>query len=120
MFPEFIVGFYARVHKFPAGDTNHSELSYFEGLKRGKVKDERYSIILTGLAMINVKYLDLFLMELPAEFLAHIKKNMNCEDIAMNLVVSAHLGKIKGHRMNSGIKVRLEGGIKMIESQNSM
>ena len=58
-------------------------------------------------------------MELPAEFLAHIEKNMNCEDIAMNLVVSSHLGKIKGRRMNSGIKVRLEGGIKMIEGENS-
>ena len=118
MFPEFIIGFQARVHTFDTSDTNHTKLYYFEGLKRGKIKGDRYSIILTTLAMINVNYLDLFLTELPAEFLAYIDKNMNCEDIAMNVIVSAYLGKIKGRKMNSCIKVRLEGKLQMIESQN--
>ncbi len=50
----------------------------------------RYSLILTGAAFIHREYLKIYTESLPASASKLISSYFNCEDIAMNYVISGH------------------------------
>ena len=78
-------------------------------------------MILTSSAMLNVKYLDMFQTTLPAKYMTHIKEFMNCEDIAMNVIVADYLAKVNSrHKTSCCIKVKSQHKIKKLESKNGM
>ena len=47
-----------------------------------------YSMILTGAAFLHRWYLDFYTHVMPDEIRAYVRSNMNCEDIAMNFLIS--------------------------------
>lgn len=51
---------------------------------------EWYSLVPTGLAFIHVSFLDVYSssLKMPTEMRAHVDKKFNCEDLAMNYLVS--------------------------------
>ena len=54
---------------------------------------KQYSMILTKMMIISAEYLTAYSCLMPGEILAFIDANMNCEDIAMNFLVSALHGQ---------------------------
>ncbi|CAL8078510.1 unnamed protein product [Calicophoron daubneyi] len=76
---ERMVGFAARVHE-PASD----------GWRYDTDASHHYSMILTGIAIFHRYYLYAYTYEMPAVIRDLVDKGMNCEDIAMNLLI-AHL-----------------------------
>ena len=77
-----IVGIYPR-HYY----TGNGELKY----NMDPLKD--YSMILTKMMIIGSEYLTAYTCLLPGEMHAYIDANMNCEDIAMNFLISGLQGK---------------------------
>ena len=72
-----IVGKYGRLM-----NTDKNGLFYYD------IYADKYNLILTGFAFLHVHYHDVF-QQLPIRVLTFINKYMNCEDIAMNFVVSS-------------------------------
>jgi hypothetical protein len=66
-----------------------------------------YSIILTKAAFVHHKYLDLYSNHMPVAIREYVDKHKNCEDIAMQFLVSNATNLppvyIKGHLANQGI-----------------
>ena len=50
----------------------------------------RYSLVLTNAAFIHREYLKIYTESLPASASKLISRYFNCEDIAMNYVISDH------------------------------
>lgn len=92
-FPDQIVGFVPRKHV----STSSGIYSYggFELQTPGPGNGDQYSMVLIGASFFNSKYLDLFQRQ-PAAVHALIDETQNCDDIAMNFIVTKHTGKSSG------------------------
>ena len=75
--PWGVVGFYKRTY------TRSAEA----GFEYGRRTDNIYHSILTSAAFIHRNYLDLFDRHLEPTILAEIDQKMNCEDLAMNVLI---------------------------------
>lgn len=51
---------------------------------------DRYSMVLTGAAFLHKDYLRMYTESLPSEISKMVSELFNCEDIAMNFLVSNH------------------------------
>ncbi|BBN02073.1 glycogenin [Marchantia polymorpha subsp. ruderalis] len=78
-----IVGFFPRSHAYELDSK-----SWMYVKQQGK-----YSIMLTKLMILATEYLYLYTCEIPKGVKEYVDDGMNCEDIAMNFVVSSHSGK---------------------------
>ncbi|KAL2644519.1 hypothetical protein R1flu_012106 [Riccia fluitans] len=78
-----IVGFFPRSHAYELDSK-----SWMYVKQQGK-----YSIMLTKLMILATEYLYLYTCEMPRGVKEYVDEGMNCEDIAMNFVVSSHSGK---------------------------
>lgn len=73
-----IVGFFPRVHSYS-----------FDSQSWIYVKNERkYSIMLTKIMILATEYLYKYWCEMPSGVREYVDQGMNCEDIAMNFLVS--------------------------------
>jgi hypothetical protein len=73
-----IVGFFPRAHSYQL--ESHSWIY---------TKNQRkYSIMLTKIMILATDYLYRYSCEMPAGVREYVDKGMNCEDIAMNFLVS--------------------------------
>ncbi|KAK4049297.1 exostoses (multiple)-like 2 [Microbotryomycetes sp. JL201] len=79
-----IVGFFPRVHGKKKDGSTFYEMA---GVYR------RYSIILTKAMFLNANYLHAYTCVLAPEIHRFVDKGMNCEDIAMNMMVSGMTGQ---------------------------
>jgi glucuronyl/N-acetylglucosaminyl transferase EXT2 len=55
-------------------------------------KSHRYSMALTRFCFIHKDYMELYYETLPSDILDTITENLNCEDIAMTLLISSRTG----------------------------
>ena len=84
-----IVGFECRMHSI-----KHGKYHYCEGGEWGKIlEDFGYSMMITPHCILHRAYLELFNSPIftPRAVLNYIDKEMNCDDIAINFVVSKFL-----------------------------
>mmetsp|Transcript_9283 Transcript_9283/g.13987 ORF Transcript_9283/g.13987 Transcript_9283/m.13987 type:complete len:358 (-) Transcript_9283:75-1148(-) len=95
-----IVGFMPRVHVKGTGD-RLTYRAWWHVWWSGS-----YSIILTKAAFLHHIYLDMYTNKLPKEVHSFVDTNRNCEDIAMQFLVSNHTGLpplfVKGHLNDLG------------------
>ncbi|KAG7672105.1 hypothetical protein KSW81_004988 [Nannochloris sp. 'desiccata'] len=79
-FPQQIAGFVARGHYLDAESNTWRYTAKFDG----------YSLILTGAAFLHRRWLENFFNPgiMPPGVLEFVKEHQNCEDIAMNFLVS--------------------------------
>ena len=75
---ERIVGFFPRAHSFQLD--SHSWI-YTK-------QEHKYSIVLTKIMILATEYLYRYSCEIPAGVHEYVDRGMNCEDIAMNFLVS--------------------------------
>ncbi|KAL3697705.1 hypothetical protein R1sor_011781 [Riccia sorocarpa] len=78
-----IVGFFPRSHAYELDSK-----SWVYVKQQGK-----YSIMLTKLMILATENLYLYTCEMPRGVKEYVDEGMNCEDIAMNFLVSSHSGK---------------------------
>ena len=71
-----LVGFISRSHKSKTLEYDASSTSC------------SYSMILTGAAFLHRWYLDFYTNVMPEQIREYVRLNMNCEDIAMNFLIS--------------------------------
>lgn len=66
-----------------------------------------YSIVLTKAAFLHHRFLDMYTNEMPAVIREYVDKNRNCEDIAMQFLISNATNLppvyIKGHLSDQGV-----------------
>ncbi|MBN3317360.1 EXTL2 protein, partial [Atractosteus spatula] len=92
-FPNQIVGFVPRKHVLtPSGVYSYGS---FELQDPEAGSGDRYSMVLVGAAFFHQSYLNAFQRQ-PAEVLRLIDETQNCDDIAMNFVVSQLIQKPAG------------------------
>lgn len=65
-----------------------------------------YSLILTKAAVMHHKYLAAYSTELPQWIRDHVAEHTNCEDIAMQFLVSNKTGEPPWHIPNDGLTFR--------------
>jgi len=82
-FPDRIVGFPSRLHVW----TENGKLKYESEWKND------VSIVLTGAAFYHNYFNHLYTYKMPGDIREWVNQHMNCEDIAMNFIVSNHTGK---------------------------
>ena len=82
-FPDRLVGFPPRLHLW----MNNNKLKYESEWKNN------VSIVLTGAAFYHNYFNHLYTHKMPGDIRNWVDKHMNCEDIAMNFIVSNHTGK---------------------------
>lgn len=77
-----LVGFFPRAHSYQLDSKSwiYSKLP------------DQYSILLTKLMILATEYLFLYTCRMPQGVKEYVDKGMNCEDLAMNFVVSNHSG----------------------------
>eukprot|EP00591_Stephanopyxis_turris_P004054 CAMPEP_0195511072 /NCGR_PEP_ID=MMETSP0794_2-20130614/3526_1 /TAXON_ID=515487 /ORGANISM="Stephanopyxis turris, Strain CCMP 815" /LENGTH=494 /DNA_ID=CAMNT_0040638615 /DNA_START=143 /DNA_END=1627 /DNA_ORIENTATION=- len=80
--PDRMVGFDARIH-----DDSEEKWKY-GGLSLSK-ESNAYSMVLTRFSFLHRDYLEMYISVLPQHILNMVAKNLNCEDIAMDLLVSS-------------------------------
>ncbi|XP_077454484.1 exostosin-like 2 [Stigmatopora argus] len=96
-FPDQIVGFVPRKHV----ETTPGVYIYYQGPN----PQDKYSMVLIGASFFHQRYLKLY-QEQPKEILSLVDDHKNCDDIAMNFVVSRHLRKVWNDTRSSGIYVK--------------
>ena len=99
--PYKIAGFSFRSH---SSDSNGH---YFY---RNKVHEPLYSMILTKAAFLHKEYMRKFSETLGPEILNMIDSFMNCEDIAMNVVISDHCKCAAAMRIDPRLPLEDFGG----------
>ncbi|KAL0966830.1 hypothetical protein UPYG_G00300670 [Umbra pygmaea] len=110
-FPEQIVGFVPRKHV--TTETGVYSYGSFELQDPEQGGGDRYSMVLIGAAFFHRRYLQLF-QDQPPEVHALVDDTQNCDDIAMNFVVAATLG-----RGSQGIESRPSGVfVKPVDMRN--
>ena len=96
-----IVGFMPRVHLRDASGA----LTYRAWWKVWLTGS--YSIVLTKAAFLHHKYFQMYFDRMPPAILAHIDSKRNCEDIAMQFLVSNYTDLppvfVKGHLTDLGV-----------------
>lgn len=86
--PSTLVGFFPRAHA-RLGEACEYDYVWLEPkVWWGGV----YSIVLTKAAFVHARFFDLYTHEMPAEVRAYVDENHNCEDIAMQFLVSNATG----------------------------
>ncbi|KAG7526466.1 exostosin-like 2 [Solea senegalensis] len=89
-FPDQIVGFVPRKHvSTPSGVYSYGSFELQDPETAG---GDKYSMVLIGAAFFHHRYLQLF-QEQPVAVHALVDETQNCDDIAMNFVVSLYLRK---------------------------
>ena len=71
-----------------------------------------YSMVLTNVAIFHVKYLDMYQKNLPKELKDFVDKQINCEDISMNVIVATHLSKLNNQLICPAVYVSFENLLK--------
>lgn len=89
-FPDQIVGFVPRKHVVTAGGTYSYGSFELQDPEIGG--GDRYSMVLIGAAFFHHRYLRLF-QEQPPAVHELVDQTQNCDDIAMNFVVSLYLAQ---------------------------
>lgn len=106
--PNSLVGVFPRYHAFhPANNTFTYEI-------RSPERPRIYSIMLTKFMFIASEFLYIYTCLLPTKIHRYIDDHMNCEDIAMNLLVSGMTGskptalmlKVDDFGTTSGISIK--------------
>lgn len=98
--PEQLVGWFAR-HVCRKRNGN------FQYMIPNVVRDmPHYSIVLTKAAVMASKYLAAYTDELPAEIHAFVAEHRNCEDIAMQFLISSKTGLPPWHLSNEPLTFR--------------
>ena len=96
-----IVGFMPRVHMRGSS----GQLTYRAWWKVWLTGS--YAIVLTKAAFLHHKYFQMYFDRMPAEVLKYIDEKRNCEDIAMQFLVSNHTDLppifVKGHLTDLGV-----------------
>jgi glucuronyl/N-acetylglucosaminyl transferase EXT2 len=86
--PDSMVGYYPRLASTPRSDPqSQSELIYHTW--PFVYMQHRFNFVLTKASFLHSKYLELYTSDqFPQSIRDHVDKNMNCEDIAMSLLVA--------------------------------
>ena len=84
--PNSLVGVFPRYHSYNASNNT------FNYEIRSPERPRTYSIMLTKFMFINAEFLYIYTCLLPPRIHRYIDDHMNCEDIAMNLLVSGMTG----------------------------
>jgi len=84
-----LVGMYPRAH------TRHANASlvYMVASEQDKDGFREYSMVLTKFMFMDARYFFMYTCLLPDELKQYITKNLNCEDLAMNWMVSGLTGQ---------------------------
>ena len=77
-----------------------------------------YSAVLTDASFVHKDYLKMFNVTVPREIHEMIDHKMNCEDLAMNVMVGDYLARI-GMPQPSGVSVANKIPIQKIATQAS-
>lgn len=84
--PQSLIGVFPRYHRYhPSNRTYTYEI-------RSPDRPRMYSIMLTKYMFMSSEYLYVYTCLLPTKIHRYIDEKMNCEDIAMNLLVSGMTG----------------------------
>lgn len=98
--PFSLVGFMPRIHLRRGGKWEYR--CWWRVWWHGE-----YSIILTKASILHHHYFDLYTNEMPKEVLKLVKDSRNCEDIAMQFLISNHTGLppiyVKGNLEDKGV-----------------
>ncbi|XP_077579757.1 exostosin-like 2 [Stigmatopora nigra] len=101
-FRDQIIGFVPRKHvETPSGEYNYQGISLSD-LQIGR---DKYSLVLIGASFFHHRYLKLY-QDQPKAMHSLVEETQNCDDIAMNFVVSLHLRKLMNATLPSGIYVK--------------
>jgi len=104
-----LVGYNPRIHSKNAGECKYGYKQWWHVWWGGK-----YSIVLTKAAFCHHKYFYQYTHELSREVWNHVHENRNCEDIAMQFMVSNATGLppiwVQGSYSDSGV-LDFKGGI---------
>ncbi|XP_071734423.1 glycosylinositol phosphorylceramide mannosyl transferase 1 [Rutidosis leptorrhynchoides] len=84
--PDTMVGFVPRIHLLDP--SSEKENSYIYGGWWPVWWTGTYSMILSKASFFHIKYLRMYSNEMPSSLLEYVKKNRNCEDIAMSFLVA--------------------------------
>ncbi|KAD7480276.1 hypothetical protein E3N88_03412 [Mikania micrantha] len=84
--PDTMVGFVPRIHLINQLKENGN--SYIYGGWWPVWWTGTYSMILSKASFFHIKYLHMYTNEMPASLLEYVKRNRNCEDIAMSFMVA--------------------------------
>ena len=85
-----LVGYFPRAHAKKNADKHSCELRYvWNDFELFFMDSKRYSIALTKAAFSHAKYLGVYEKYLPEGVREYIDKRKNCEDIAMQMLVSS-------------------------------
>lgn len=105
--PDAMVGYYPRLASPPLSDPQSSELIYHTWpivFLRHK-----FNFVLTKASFLHSKYLALYSGDqFPQEVRNHVDKHMNCEDIAMSMLVANHTKATMG---NPEYPIYVEGSV---------
>ncbi|KAI3519823.1 hypothetical protein L1887_09039 [Cichorium endivia] len=88
--PDTMVGFVPRIHLINPSKENG--YSYIYGGWWPVWWTGTYSMILSKASFFHMKYLRLYTNEMPTSLLEYVKRNRNCEDIAMSFLVANATG----------------------------
>ncbi len=86
--PWRLVGMYPRAHKRHI----NGSIEYLVASDRDKDGFRHYSMVLTKFMFLDVRYFFMYTCLLPHEVRSYITEHMNCEDLAMNWMVSGLTG----------------------------
>lgn len=114
-----LVGFVPRLH-VPSGSGSWWYRHWLTVWWRGE-----YSIILTKVAILHRKFLDLYTYHTPREMLEYVEQGRNCEDILMQMVATNATGQapilVQGSFRDTGalggISTGVPGGHRNVRSQ---
>ncbi|CAH1438713.1 unnamed protein product [Lactuca virosa] len=88
--PDTMVGFVPRIHLINRSKEN--ENSYIYGGWWPVWWTGTYSMILSKASFFHMKYLRLYTNGMPTSIMEYVKRNRNCEDIAMSFLVANATG----------------------------
>jgi glycogenin glucosyltransferase len=94
---EQLVGVYARYAERLPDNSYHYHTSTFEERAPSGHLQRPYNVMLTKLLVLPTKYLFAYTCLLPPQIHFYIDEHMNCEDIAMNILVQGMTGRPPVH-----------------------
>ena len=121
-FRQRIIGYEERTY------TRQPDGAYFYGVYPGTDPYPGYAIMGTGTAILHRAYLEMYFDSemLPHEIFEYVNKNMNCEDLSMNVMVTKFLDDVSWQQPSAlavkpiGKVQNMEGEACKISSRNSI
>ncbi|XP_077472486.1 exostosin-like 2 [Stigmatopora argus] len=101
-FKDQIVGFVPRKHVETTPGVYDYQATSLSELQFGR---DKYSLVLIGASFFHHRYLKLY-QDQPKAMHRLVEETQNCDDIAMNFVVSLHLRKLWNATRPSGIYIK--------------